>query len=606
MKTPYVYAVLFILACYFTAINAKEYGFLVVNIDGDNYRAGPAQYGPSAPDKGNKLQAPVVAAPAASQGGCLPFRATGPSNSENFWILADYAYNTSTCDNTTRTYNAQRAGAIGLLLASDVDAIWVVRGNDTVAPAQLTIPTVWLDRQLTAVIKQYAQGHEEVGVWQYKKAFLDFSYILIISIGIGTLIIASLWSGFAMRDTMEMVRRRKQMGVVQVDEGEEDEDTPVVFLSVKFAAIFVAVASSVLLLFFFVGKLIILTIILYCIGAFNGTWACLYTALAHFAPGCNQGKVNMKWFGDVSYLRLVTGVPVLVMVVWWFIVRREDYAWVMQDIMGCCFVAFALRVIAFPDIKVATVFLIAAFCYDIFWVFISTLIFKKSVMASVATSGGSGEAMPMVLKVPSFTDEFGAYALLGLGDIFIPGMLVAFLCRFDYQRKQGIRNGYFVLATAGYAVALLVTILAVKLMNKAQPALLYIVPLTLGPTVLWAWRRGDLRTMWQGPGDSVQDQSVELLDVPPSDDDDNDDDDDDDDDGDNDDDAQGLLAGQTLPSLGHAGMEAGKEDVWVGDRPSGYDRGSAKGDLPVATVSLPDAGGEGGNSGPVQDVDVRV
>lgn len=35
-------------------------------------------------------------------------------------------------------------------------------------------------------------------------------------------------------------------------------------------------------------------------------------------------------------------------------------------------------------------------------------------------------------------------------------------------------------------------------MNSAQPALLYLVPFTLVPTVLVAWLRGDLPTMWQG------------------------------------------------------------------------------------------------------------
>ena len=35
-------------------------------------------------------------------------------------------------------------------------------------------------------------------------------------------------------------------------------------------------------------------------------------------------------------------------------------------------------------------------------------------------------------------------------------------------------------------------------MNSAQPALLYLVPFTLLPTILVAWLRGDLNTMWLG------------------------------------------------------------------------------------------------------------
>ena len=35
-------------------------------------------------------------------------------------------------------------------------------------------------------------------------------------------------------------------------------------------------------------------------------------------------------------------------------------------------------------------------------------------------------------------------------------------------------------------------------MNSAQPALLYLVPFTLIPTILVAGLRGDLNTMWLG------------------------------------------------------------------------------------------------------------
>ena len=35
-------------------------------------------------------------------------------------------------------------------------------------------------------------------------------------------------------------------------------------------------------------------------------------------------------------------------------------------------------------------------------------------------------------------------------------------------------------------------------MNSAQPALLYLVPFTLIPTILVAGLRGDLDTMWLG------------------------------------------------------------------------------------------------------------
>jgi signal peptide peptidase-like protein 2B len=60
------------------------------------------------------------------------------------------------------------------------------------------------------------------------------------------------------------------------------------------------------------------------------------------------------------------------------------------------------------------------FLSDIFWVFLSPLFFHgESVMVKVATGGGTGEAIPMLLKVPRMADEMGGYSLLGLGDMVI-------------------------------------------------------------------------------------------------------------------------------------------------------------------------------------------
>ena len=52
--------------------------------------------------------------------------------------------------------------------------------------------------------------------------------------------------------------------------------------------------------------------------------------------------------------------------------------------------------------------------------------------------------------------------------------------------------------TAAYGVGLLVTFVALAIMVRGQPALLYIVPITLGTTLLVGWVRGELRQLWTG------------------------------------------------------------------------------------------------------------
>ena len=119
-------------------------------------------------------------------------------------------------------------------------------------------------------------------------------------------------------------------------------------------------------------------------------------------------------------------------------------------------------------------------------------------MVTVATGGGTGESVPMLLRLPRLQDELYGSTMLGLGDIALPGLLVSFLLRFDYHRGYGWARGYFLWAALGYAVGVWLTYAALTVMKSGQPALLYIVPTTLYTIIALAWLRGDLRAMWEG------------------------------------------------------------------------------------------------------------
>lgn len=103
----------------------------------------------------------------------------------------------------------------------------------------------------------------------------------------------------------------------------------------------------------------------------------------------------------------------------------------------------------------------------------------------------------MLLRLPRLNDLLGGYSMLGLGDIALPGLLVSYLLRFDYKKRFTGMNSYFLLSSSGYFIGLLITNLALLLMSgSGQPALLYLVPSTLGLVSLVAYTRGDLGDMW--------------------------------------------------------------------------------------------------------------
>ncbi len=70
----------------------------------------------------------------------------------------------------------------------------------------------------------------------------------------------------------------------------------------------------------------------------------------------------------------------------------------------------------------------------------------------------------MLLIVPTwFGGTNGEMALLGFGDVVLPGLLLVYTRIFDMQHHRGLITGYFVPASAGYGVGLLLTYAALCL-----------------------------------------------------------------------------------------------------------------------------------------------
>ena len=188
---------------------------------------------------------------------------------------------------------------------------------------------------------------------------------------------------------------------------------------------------------------------------------------------------------------------------------------------------FLLGSVQVPNLKIASILLGCAFVYDIFFTMISPLIFGDSVMLSVASGStevdSSGtladdenycekypdndacatSTLPMLLYIPAFwTWDSDNDAMLGLGDIVLPGLLLVWAARYDlrrygslYTEKAG--NGYFPMVAAGYAIGLCLAEITVELTSSGQPALMFIIPCTLGPALARATNSGTLPDLWE-------------------------------------------------------------------------------------------------------------
>ncbi|KAF1880689.1 hypothetical protein Lal_00011748 [Lupinus albus] len=511
--------------------------------EGDLYNGMTAKFGTPLPEKADKtLRAPAVLSKPLD---CCAASTTKLTGSVALCVRG-------TCDFTTKASFAVSGGATSVLMINDSEDVFEIQcSNDS--KVDIPIPVVevtkstgdalnkfitsgkkgnllkrvlarysWqcnvimsygnlmlvlillprLGSGLTEMVNSELSIAVEILLYAPTRPIVDYSVGFLWLMSVGTLTCASLWSDITARDEDEGYEASNKGSSNAEKENSED----IVNIDVKGAIVFVITASSfLLLLFFFMSSWFIwVLIVLFCLGGIEGMHTCIVSLTLSKCPSCGQKTLNLPVVGEVSVFSLVVLLFCVAFAVVWAATRKGSFSWFGQDVLGICLMITVLQLARLPNIKVATVLLCCAFVYDIFWVFISPKIFQKSVMITVAKGDNAGgEAIPMLLRFPRLTDPWGGYDMIGFGDILFPGLLVSFARRFDKETNKGILGGYFLWLVIGYAMGLCFTYMGLYMMKgHGQPALLYLVPCTLGVTVILALLRGDLKTLWSYNPDS--------------------------------------------------------------------------------------------------------
>jgi hypothetical protein len=193
-------------------------------------------------------------------------------------------------------------------------------------------------------------------------------------------------------------------------------------------------------------------------------------------------------FGQTSAVSIISALTAITVVLWYMFTRN----WLLNNILGLCFAYTIIRSVKIPSLKVGGLLLGLAFFYDIFWVFFSSYLFQENVMVSVA----SGLDLPIKLECPHLSSVARPYScsMLGLGDLALPGLFMAFASRFDhiYQTK------YLNVMVICYAAALICCDLVLVVFQHAQPALLYISPMLIFGMLGYAYSRGEVEQVFKG------------------------------------------------------------------------------------------------------------
>lgn len=420
------------------------------------------------------------------------------------------------CSFVYKAQMAQKQGAATVLVASQY---LLVPSATNETDYKSTKPTIALITWETVYHLQTEGPKSQILLYAPSDSFkLDPNMLVLFLIAVSCVSVGGCWAGVKrykifLRKKKALERKPKTETEESVNEEVEHEDEENnVNLSVPVIVVFfLLVCGFLVLLYFFYDYLVFVVIVLFCLAGSMGLYFCIQPLWIRLLPFNNSLPVKrMPCFKSVpEYRNILLAVICMAVAIFWAIQRHETYAWVFQNILGFCFCVNVMCNIHMPNIKVCTIALVLLFLYDIFFVFITPLFTSnhESIMVKVATGGsGSGggkprEQLPMAFIVPKLLWEdinicMLPYSLLGFGDIVVPSLLVCHNHAFDL--KVGSRKIYFISTVVAYAMGLLLTFGALAIMQKGQPALLYIVPCTLLTTYVIGWLRGELKLLWTG------------------------------------------------------------------------------------------------------------
>jgi len=175
---------------------------------------------------------------------------------------------------------------------------------------------------------------------------------------------------------------------------------------------------------------------------------------------------------DSRLWRIVAGLIAVGVIAAWYLTKH----FITNNIVAFAVAVEAIEQVVIPDVGTAALALWGLFVYDIYWVF------ATGVMVDVARN----VEVPAMFKLPANLFDYPydpkRMSMLGLGDIVVPGLLVALCLRYDFSRHiKGNSPGrvstpLFRVAVVTYIIGLFNSVFMMVFFEAAQPALLYLVP----------------------------------------------------------------------------------------------------------------------------------
>lgn len=325
--------------------------------------------------------------------------------------------------------------------------------------------------------------------------------IYLMSMGIVT--IGSYWAGSTEKKKQQHSKSQR-----------EDFDEVTIDTNIYFTGTYIVSATFTLFaLCYFYDFLAHAMTGIFCLYASISLYYCLAPFMRKFPFG--DHTVHLPYFHkDLAVRTLLLVVLCTSVNATWVILRNEEWAWILQDLLGMSIGIYILRTVHMPTLKNCSLLLLAHLLCDIVCLFIGPLltITGRSVLDVTAFGSPDSEKIPFLLKVPTLPSasilDGSSFTSVGLGDIVLPGFLVAYCHRFDVQvNSSGV---YFLASILAYSYGLLVNFVAAMFLQASQSTLPYLVPCILITTLILAASRKEMIIFWKGL-DSKEDSSETVL-----------------------------------------------------------------------------------------------
>ena len=158
--------------------------------------------------------------------------------------------------------------------------------------------------------------------------------------------------------------------------------------------------------------------------------------------------------------------------------------WLLSNLFSICIAITSISSLKINTLYNGIIFLILFAIYDVVFVFYTP------IMNTIALQINS----PMKIIFPTMKKD--SFAIIGLGDIIIPGIYLSTLFHYDYSLNVQYNNKentvhfsfcnfiYFHMGIIAYVLGIFFSYTAVILFHTTQPALIYIVPFCVFITLI--------------------------------------------------------------------------------------------------------------------------